>query len=491
LAAEAPVPLGDLPALHAARDPDRAALTFEGMTLSRAELEARASRRARQLAAAGVQPDDMVSLILPNGLAFYETTFAIWKLGATPNPIPLKAPPAERDAILEVSRPRLVVASEDLALGEGLPVIRGDLSPSADFSADAFPASVAKYWKAMGSGGSTGRPKLIVDHMPAAREPGMPTLGIEVEDVVLNPGPLHHNAPFIVAHTTLFLGGHLIEAGRFDPVQTLELIERHRVRWMCLVPTMMHRIWRLGPEIRNRYDLSSLRRILHMAAPCPAWLKEAWIDWLGQDRVWELYGGTERQGVTVISGEEWLAHRGSVGRIQPGAGLRILGETGEEVKPGEVGEVHFLPDAGPASTYHYLGAEPRRAGEWESIGDLGYLDDEGYLYLVDRRADLILSGGANIYPAEIEAALEAHPSVASSIAIGLPDEDLGQVVHAIVQPAPGGPSPSQAELLEFLAQRLSRNKLPRSFEFVDRPLRDDAGKARRSALREERLAKGS
>jgi bile acid-coenzyme A ligase len=251
-----------------------------------------------------------------------------------------------------------------------------------------------------------------------------------------------------------------------------------------LVPTMMHRIWRLGAEVRNRFDLSSLRVMLHMAAPCPTWLKEAWIEWLGPERVHELYAGTEQQSTTIITGTEWLAHRGSVGKPVAGGRMKILDAEGRELPPGAVGEVYMRPDTGPGSTYHYVGAEPKRVDGWESLGDMGWMDEEGYLYLADRQTDMILRGGANIYPAEVEAAIDAHPRVRSSAVIGLPDEELGQRVHAIVD-APGGVT--DEELRAHLAERLAYNKIPHSFERASEPLRGDDGKVRRSALRAQRM----
>jgi bile acid-coenzyme A ligase len=255
---------------------------------------------------------------------------------------------------------------------------------------------------------------------------------------------------------------------------------------MYAVPTMMHRIWRLPDSERTRFDLGSLRVVYHMAAPCPVWLKEAWIGWLGGDRILELYGGTEAQAVTVITGDEWLAHRGSVGRCVLGE-IRVLDPEGNELPPGEVGEIWMRrgPDAAPS--YRYVGAEAkRRPGGWESLGDMGRTDEEGYVYLSDRDTDMILVGGTNVYPAEVEAALEEHPSVTSSCVIGLPDEDYGNLVHAIVQtsePLTG------AALEEFMRSRLTRYKRPRTYEFVTTPLRGEDGKVRRTALRAERIAK--
>jgi bile acid-coenzyme A ligase len=213
-------------------------------------------------------------------------------------------------------------------------------------------------------------------------------------------------------------------------------------------------------------------------------LKQAWIDWLGAERIFELYAGTEAQTATVISGPEWLAHRGSVGKVAPGT-VMIADEDGREVPVGEMGEV-WMRSLRETPTYKYLGASARtREGGWESLGDMGRLDADGYLYLGDRAADMILSGGANIYPAEIESAIQEHPSVRSCAVIGLPDEDKGNVVHAIIEA--DGDALSIDELKVFLGERLVTYKVPRTFEFVDFALRDDAGKVRRSALRAERL----
>jgi bile acid-coenzyme A ligase len=271
---------------------------------------------------------------------------------------------------------------------------------------------------------------------------------------------------------------------RFDAQETLRLIEAYRIDWLMMVPTMMHRIWRLGEDIRNRYDLSCLRLMVHLAAPCPRWLKQAWIDWLGADRIYEIYGGSEAQGGTAITGEEWLSHKGSVGKAYAGCRVKVAGENGRTLEPGQVGEVYMLPDEGPGSTYRYVGAQAHAiGGGWESLGDMGWMDEEGYLYLTDRKTDMIVSGGANIYPAEVEAAIDAHPAVRSSAVIGLPDDDLGKVVHAVVD-APQGITEDQ--LLAHLSKRLVRYKIPRSFEFASTPLRDEAGKVRRFALVKER-----
>ena len=335
------------------------------------------------------------------------------------------------------------------------------------------------------SGGSTGRPKVIVDRTPAVADPLTPMLEQIVDGVMLNPGPLYHSGPFGLSHRAAFAGNHIVNMGKFDPLEVLRLIERHKVDWLYIVSTMMHRIWRLPDADRTRYDLSSLRTVYQMGSACPQWLKQNWIDWLGPEKIWELYSGAENPGRCVINGVEWLEHRGSVGKVQPGAKLGVFDDAGSPCAAGAIGEIGFMP-VSDEFTFRYIGAEPRMIGDYVSLGDLGYLDGQGYLYLVDRRTDLIVSGGVNVYPAEVEGALDAHPDVQSSVVIGLPDADLGHRVHAIVQPRESSELTGE-DLREFLAASLVRYKIPRSFEFVDEPLRDNAGKVRRSALREERM----
>lgn len=468
---------------HARRSPSRAALIVDEAPITYDALDARSNRRARMMAAHGVTQGDYVTVALPNGLEFYETVFGIWKLGAIPNIVAAKLARPEMEAILDIVRPKLFIGASPRP---GVPVLAADRAAPDAYSAEALPEVVSPHWKAMTSGGSTGRPKVIVDAMPAVWNPQEGVLGQQPGDVILNPGPLYHNAPFHCVHMGLFVGATIVEMGKFDPLRALQLIETHGVTWVTLVPTMMNRIWRLGPDVLSGFTLPSLRMMLHMAAPCAPWLKEAWIDWLGADRVWEYYGTTEGTGSTMISGPDWLAHRGSVGRVREGYALKILDGEGREVPVGEVGEVFFRPQGGPGSTYHYLGSDARRRGEWETPGDLGRVDADGYLYLSDRRNDLIISGGANIYPAEVEAVLDAHPAVRSSAVIGLPDDDWGARVHAIVQPVEDSGLEAD-ELLDFAGDRLTRYKLPRSIEFTTEPLRDEAGKVRRAALREARL----
>ena len=279
-----------------------------------------------------------------------------------------------------------------------------------------------------------------------------PTLGVDPDGCLLMPGPLYHNGPVVWSCVALLAGAHLVVLPRFDAEATLAAIEEHSVDVVYLVPTMMKRIWRLPIEVRERYDLSSLRFVWHLAEPCPPWLKEAWIDWLGPERIWELYAGTEGQTATIITGDEWLQHRGSVGKPAEGSVL-IADDDGNELPAGEQGEVWLRSTTRDTPSYRYVGAEARtRDGGWESLGDVGWLDDDGFLYLGDRLTDMILSGGANIYPAEVEAALQEHPDVRSCAVVGLPDDDLGQRVHAIVE---ADASLDVDGVLQFLRERLA------------------------------------
>ncbi|MFF2084032.1 AMP-binding protein [Nocardia sp. NPDC058176] len=460
-------------------DPHGVAVTCADQSITRAELERRSNQLARAYQQLGVTRDSFVTIGLPNGIEFVTAAIAAWKCGATPQPISAKLPGRETAAIIALARPSLVVgvAEED---APGHQVVAAGFRPAADISDSPFDLGAAAALKAPTSGGSSGRPKLIVSADPATADALLPlaqVIGMADRDTVLITGPLYHNAPFTLTFCGLALGGHVVLMPRFDAADALASVQAHRVRWMYAVPTMMNRMWRL-PE-RAGFDVGSLRVVMHMAAPCPAWLKHAWIEWLGAERVLELYAGTEMQAVTVVAGPEWLAHPGTVGRPVVGE-MVVLDPDGAVLPPGEVGEVWMRRGEGMAGSYRYVGAEAQvREGGWESVGDMGWMDGEGYLYLADRKADMIHVGGANVYPAEIENALLEHPQVRSAVVIGVPHEDLGQVPHALVETE----RPlTEDELGSHLAERLARYKIPRSFERVDGPLRDEAGKVRRASL---------
>ncbi len=470
----------------AVADPWRPAITCGEHTVTRAELESAADALARQLLEDGVLNGEMVTIALPNSVDWFVAVMATWKIGAIPQPVSARLPSRELAAIVELADPRVVLGAEPDAFSDRICRPAGYVAPAADQDAVPLPDATSPAWKAPTSGGSTGRPKLIVAGQPSSiDDEAPPTLLIQPDGCMMMPGPLYHNGPIVWSCSALLAGNHVVVLPRFDAESTLAGIEKHRADIAYLVPTMMKRIWRLPLDVRDSFDLSSLRLIWHLAEPCPPWLKEAWIDWLGPERIFELYGGTEGQTATVITGAQWLEHRGSVGRPLNGS-ISITDEEGNEVPSGVEGEV-WLKSGLDSPTYRYIGAEARgRDGGWESLGDNGWLDADGFLYLGDRTTDMILTGGSNVYPAEVESAIVEHPAVQSCAVIGLPDDDLGSIVHAIVEAEPG--ELQVDELLRFLGERLVRYKVPRTIEIVNEPLRDDAGKVRRTTLRAERLA---
>jgi bile acid-coenzyme A ligase len=472
----------------ATADPDRVAVSCLGESLTRRELQSAGTRLARELQDLDVGHGDFVTVALPNSVDWFVAYVACWMLGAVPQPTSAKLPARELADIVELAGSKVVLGAPHTAhefFPEGTATLPLGHRPNTTISDELLPDATSPAWKAPTSGGSTGRPKLIVSGDPATYDPddALP-LGLQADGALMMPGPLYHNGPAVWACQALLAGNHVVLLPRFDAEATLASIETHQCDVVYMVPTMMKRILRLDDGTRLGFDLSSLRIVWHLAEPCPAWLKEAWIEWLGADRIFELYAGTEAQAVTIITGTEWLEHRGSVGRVTTGE-MKICDEDGNDLAVGEQGEV-WMRSERDTPTYLYVGAEAKTLdGGWESLGDIGWFDTDGYLYLGDRVADMILSGGANIYPAEVEHALNEHPDVHSCAVIGLPNADRGNDVHAIVQ-ADEHAAPRDA-LLEFLAERLAAYKLPRTIEYVDAALRDDAGKVRRSTLRAERL----
>jgi bile acid-coenzyme A ligase len=448
------------------RDPNGLALIHCDERWTWGEFDRRSAAWAARLSGQGVQPDDLVAFAFPNGPDFLALTFGIYRCGATPAPLSPKLPGAEREAILALMRPAVFFSETEY----GAP-----LTETA-----VVGAPIAKSWKACTSGGSTGRPKVIVDGRPAGFPEGMQFIGIPERGRVFVPGPLYHSAPFSAAVFALWSGSTVLTMQRFDAESALDLIARESLEWAMMVPTMMHRLMRLPEETRRRFDLSHWRMVVHTAAPMAPWLKLAWIDEFGPDHIWEVYGATEGLMRTWIGGREWLERPGSVGRPTGGARVRIQNPNGEDLPPGEEGEIFAMPPGGPGSSYCYIGAERRATVDgWESVGDIGHLDADGYLFLADRRTDLIITGGINVWPAEVEAALLAHPAVRSCAVVGVPDDDLGQRVHAIVES--GEYALGLDDLRAFLSGRLSREKHPRSLALQQGPVRDDAGKVRKTS----------
>ncbi|MFD1789563.1 AMP-binding protein [Sphingomonas floccifaciens] len=443
---------------------DRVAIAHGDARWTYGDLDRRSAAWAATLVAGGVRPDDLVAFALPNGPEFFALTFGIYRVGATPAPLSPKLPAIERAAILQVMKPRIFVDHDS----------RPDVTCT-----HIDQTRTAASWKACTSGGSTGTPKVIVDARPAAFADDMAFIGIPADGVVLVPGPLYHNASFSAAVFALWRGSRVVTMDRFDAEGALALIDRERVDWSITVPTMLSRILALPADVRAQYDLSSWTMVVHTAAPMPEWVKRRWIDWRGPDHIWEVYGATEGLVRCWIGGRDWLDRPGSVGRPIGGARLQIVAEDGRSVPAGTIGEVFAMPPGGPGSTYRYIGAERRADPEgWESVGDCGWLDADGYLYLTDRRNDLIISGGINIWPAEVEAALLRHPDVRSCAVVGKPHADLGQSVHAILE---SDVAITLDRLEGVLDAHLLRAKWPRSIEVRATQVRDDAGKFRKSS----------
>jgi acyl-CoA synthetase (AMP-forming)/AMP-acid ligase II len=342
------------------------------------------------------------------------------------------------------------------------------------------------------SSGTTGRPKGIkrdLPHVPPSETPGMMSalvgFWMQPDSVYLSPAPLYHTAPSVWSMQIQAAGITTVVLEKFDAEGCLDAIQKHKVTQGQFVPVMFTRMLKLPEDVRNSYDLSSLRRVMHAAAPCPVEIKKQMMDWWGPI-VDEYYASSEAIGATVIFAEDWLTHPGSVGKPMNGL-VHILDEDGKEVPPGEAGEIFFEGGA----DFEYLNdaektASSRDSHGWKTVGDIGYVDEDGYLYLTDRKTYMIISGGVNIYPQETENLLVTHPKVLDAAVIGVPNEDLGEEVKGVVQVAPGavaGPE-LERELIAFCRDHLAHFKCPRTIDFVDELPRLPTGKLYKRLLRD-------
>ena len=487
---KAVIPYGRRISELASEHPDRTAMVFipqegEDRIISWRELDRASIRLAYLFAERGVNETALVAIGLPNSPEHYVAAHAAWRLGALVLPVSYRVPPVERDAILDLAKPALVIADWE---GSRHPTLgAAGLQSGASHPETPLPDRVPNPGKAMGSGGSTGRPKIIVSPGPWAWQPGdlarllHPITGFAAGQTQLIAGPLYHNAPFTWGHFGLFEDHTLVVFERFDADRVVDAIERYRVNFGFFSPTMMQRIAQL-PRIKER-DFSSMQSMFHSAAPCPEWVKRAWIDLVGPEKVCEGFGSTEDEGTVWLRGDEWLDHPGSVGRPQI-AELRILDPEGRDLPPGEIGEIFMRPKGRGEPHHYYIGSPPAKQTKdgFVSVGDMGWVDEDGYLYPADRRVDLIISGGANVFPAEVEAALSSHPEVVDVAVIGLPDEQWGKRVHAVLQPRDLANPPSVEDLNTYARERLMPYKAPKTYEFVEDFPRDPSGKLRRSRL---------
>lgn len=507
------------PDTWAERDPHRPAFLMagSGRVVTYGELVAGSREIAALLWARGLRPGDCVALLMDNSEHFLPVAWAAQRSGLRYVGLSTRLQPAEIAYILAdsgaaalfTSPPSLAAA----AAGTGGTAVRHRFTTGpagsgfesltralADMQEEPDGRSQVEPQECEGvdllySSGTTGRPKGVVAALPLAplgTPPGVATLlrdrwGFDEHTVYLSPAPLYHAAPLRFCMTVLRSGGTVVVMERFDAQAALELVERHRVTHTQMVPTMLIRMLKLPAEQRCRHDLSTLRVVVHAAAPMPVEAKQALIEWLGPI-VHEFYSATENYLFTAIDTEQWLAHPGSVGR--PLSGIpHIVDEAGEELPPGRVGAI--WAENGLAFEYLHDAertARSRNARGWTTVGDLGRLDEDGYLYLSDRRADLILCGGVNVYPQEAENVLLGHPEVADACVFGIPHDELGEVVHAVVQPRAGAAvdeSLLAAELLAYCQERLARYKCPRRIDFRAELPRTPTGKMIKRELREE------
>ena len=454
-------------------------------TVTREALKNGSDHIAVSLLDQGVGRGDLIPIHLPTSNQFLIAAVGIFKAGGTPMPVSSRLPEAELNGLLDLANPKMIISRQSFD--------QTTLNPD-DFThrgpiATVLPDRPSNPVKALASGGSTGKPKLILTTGDALFDPDNPVIPqlmrFEPGDLKYSPGPLYHNGPFWFSLNMLLRGGRVLLNERFDARRCLELIELHQPTVLNLVPTMMQRMLREADWPQR--DLGSVRVVWHLAAPCPAWAKEGFIDKLGGERVFELWAATEANGLTIIDGNEWLQHKGSVGK-GIGTEILILDEDRQPLPNGEVGEI-FTRIAGAPPPCEYLGSKPLenlREG-FTSVGDLGWLDSEGYLYLADRRTDLIISGGSNIFPAEVEAVITQHPKVCDAAVIGLQDNDLGRRVHAVVEPLADGHNEALSlEVMDLCREQLLSYKVPRTIELVETLPRNEAGKIRRTWLRDQR-----
>jgi long-chain acyl-CoA synthetase len=481
------------------RRPGHPALVLGSEQRTYAELDDRARRVADVLAGHGVVEGDRVGVMLPNSFEWFEVVHGAGRLGAVSVPINVHFKAAETGWVLTDSGCKVVVVAPDLAdrLAEvaSLPrLVVGDgyedaLAAAGTGKSDGDPDGGDGWPTTMVyTSGTTGRPKGVVPggddlRRTAAGMAGMGTRwGFGPEDVHLLVGPAYHSGPAAFAQTHLAFGATVVIMPRWDAESCLALIQRHRVTNTHMVPSNFIRILDLDAKVQASYDLSSLRVVLHAAAPCPVPVKRAFMDLVGREKVFEYFGATEGGG-TAISPQEWLEHPGSVGRAMGGNEIVILDDEGRVLGPGEVGLVYVRPATAPFR-YHRDDEKTSAAfkGERFTVGDMGYLDEDGYLFLTDRRADMVITGGVNVYPREIEDVLYLNPDVADCAVFGVPDERWGEALKAVVQPR-AGVSLTAEEIVAWCREKLADYKRPRIVEFVAELPRDPNGKIAKHRLR--------
>ncbi|ORX00290.1 acyl-CoA synthetase [Mycobacterium triplex] len=483
-----------------------------GRVLTYRELDDNSARLASALYAMGLRKGDVIAMVSDNAPEAFEIYWAALRSGLYITAVNWHLAADEAAYIVQDSGARVVIASHgvrELAerLHDLIPEVRqwysfgGDVvgyRPYAELlaGAQARLADQPRGAEMLYSSGTTGRPKGIKPHLLPIQvdQPGDPLVGllahvfkISYDDVYLSPAPIYHTAPLKWCGGIQALGGTVVLMRRFDAEQALAAIQRYRVTVTQMVPTMFVRMLQLPAEIRDAYDISSLRMAVHAAAPCPPDVKDAMIDWWRPILV-EYYGATEQHGTTVITTAEWKDKRGSVGKAALGV-LHICDDDGNELPPGAIGTVYFERDVAPFE-YHN---DPEKTASsrhpdhpnWCTVGDIGYVDEDGYLFLTDRKAFVIISGGVNIYPQEVENVLTLHPLVFDVAVIGVPDPEMGEQVKAVVQLRPGttGSAELADEIIGYVRDRIAHYKAPRTVDFIDELPRTATGKLVKRSLK--------
>lgn len=503
----------DHPSYHAQQTPDKIAyqMAGSGKTLTYGELDRISNQGAQALRHLGIGPGGSIALLMENRLEFMEICWSAHRAGVFYTAISRYLQPDEISYIVRDCGAKVLIISGKYA--DQVPALKSALGDVAIYCVDAPPEGCAD-WQALlaqmpttpiadqyagadvlYSSGTTGRPKGItrvfadnpIDYMmPLLNLLAVQMCGIGADSTYLSPAPLYHAAPLRFVMTAAQVGATVIIMEKFDPETFLALIEKHHVTHTQLVPTMFVRMLKLPDAVRLKYDMSSLQAAVHAAAPCPVEIKRQMIDWWGPILI-EYYAGSEANGVTLATSQEWLEHPGSVGKSLMGP-IRILDEDRQELPQGRIGAVYF--DSGISFSYRNDPEKTASAFVREGVstlGDVGYLDADGYLFLTDRAAYTIISGGVNIYPQETEDMLVCHPAVSDVAVFGVPNEDLGEEVKAVVQledPAQAGPE-MEADLIAYVRERLSHIKAPRSIDFRQDMPRTETGKLMKRLLKDE------
>ena len=504
---------------QAAANPDRDALVApDGTTLTAGELAALANRISNGLRAHGLGPDDTLALVLPNGVEMIAAYLAGTQIGLYVTPINHHLVGPEIAYIVGDSDAKVLIGHERFA-PELAKVVEelGDVAPAAfaighvagfrPFAEliDGQPATAPENRVAGApmhyTSGTTGKPKGVKrgrvdmdpDEIAGLYSMFLMLFGVQPEDgnVHITGSPLYHTAVLLWAANSLHMGHKVVLMDKWSPEGMLQLIDEHKVTTSHMVPTQLHRLLALPEEVRAKYDCTSTRCMVHAAAPCPPQVKRRMIEWWG-DAIMEYYAATEGGG-TIVTAEEWLERPGTVGRAWTGAEIRIYDDDGKRLGAGEIGTVYMLL---AQAAFEYKGdktktkagriLDPESFAEFFTVGDVGELDEDGYLFLRDRKIDMIISGGVNIYPAEIEGEFLSHPKVGDVAVFGIPHPDWGEEIKAVVEPAAGvEPSPElEAELIAFAASRLASFKRPKSYDFTAEMPRDPSGKLYKRKLRD-------